>query len=213
MTDSRSSDFSFLFDDSDASLLSLWDLPLDNSPDAVVLQQQQPPKVIAGGKALRSRRGATTPTERASISTESESTSASQMLRYREDPDRNARAAKANRERHKMYVNGLEETLMQLKKDLDSLQSDKAQLSARMAAVQEENEKLRETIANQSLIADAMTKLGSVFSLAFDKPSSTLTGAGSKHGAQEADDYHPKRKAPKAQSLVLPLHLSLELPM
>lgn len=120
------------------------------------------------------------------------------------DPDRNARMAKANRDRHKQYVNGLENSVAQLTKDNQTLTVQKTETDRKLEAALAEIAQLKAALAGQSCIAQAVTQLG--FALNF---TGNLDAA-MKHGSDAPDDFVSKRSK---QTVVLPFHVSIQLPM
>jgi hypothetical protein len=125
------------------------------------------------------------------------------------DPDRNARMAKANRDRHKQYVAGLEKTVDTLTKDNAKLQADKSRNDSRLSDALAEIERLRSTLANQSAIATALSQIGGGLSLAFD---AGVKRAADSDSDSESSSFSNKRSNNATNTVVLPFHINIQLP-
>ena len=113
------------------------------------------------------------------------------------DPHRGAKMARLNRERHKDYVAALEAAQVHLASDKEQLQRAQAALTAELAAARAEIARLRNTLAHQSTISQALERIGSI--------SMSFSDAGCKRAAE--DDAAPHTR------FTLPMQFNITLPM
>ena len=123
------------------------------------------------------------------------------------DPNRGAKMAKLNRDRHKAYVSSLEATNARLTKDMAAQAARTSELEAALAHARSEIAQLKETIANQSAISTALAHIGHNITLAFSNSAATMD-AGSKRRAD--DDGEPTSKRPM---ITVPLQFNITMPM
>ena len=128
--------------------------------------------------------------------------------------------AKANREKHKAYVQGLENEVAQQKIQYCKLSQKHEEVVAKLARAEEEVAKLREAMCGNAHIAHALQRLQAGIAFAFGNNSSnnssndtanasndTTTRAGQKHGSDDSEE------SAKKHTIVLPFTLNISVPM
>eukprot|EP00053_Salpingoeca_punica_P011601 m.103406 g.103406 ORF g.103406 m.103406 type:complete len:382 (-) comp15715_c0_seq17:713-1858(-) len=89
------------------------------------------------------------------------------------DPNRNARLAKENRERKKQYIAGLEATIEELRAQCREHEQKQAELRRQADLVSAENATLRTTLAHQQAFAPIVAAMQAVPGLSFTAPAVT----------------------------------------
>jgi hypothetical protein len=137
------------------------------------------------------------------------------------DPNRNAKMAKANREKHKEYVASLEARVETLAAQASALTAAKQSAESRLSDALLEVQRLRATLDNQSAIANAIQKIQHGMSIAFGTGNTSCNTTGSafannKHGADHNEDDGMLKRArvsSGATTVTVPIQLHLQLPM
>jgi hypothetical protein len=127
-------------------------------------------------------------------------TSGSRRTVDREDPTRNARLAKQNRERKKAYVAKLESTIEALEADLSKSADEQRAKDAQLRVAQTEIAELRAALKNQSLLAPFFSALQAV-------PGFKLVSGND----EEASSSSAKRSRADHGDVVVPLMFNVHL--